>query len=101
MLFATRAMILLAASRDLILIFVALELTSITQYILAALQQGPGSTEAGMKYLLLGAVASAVILYGMAFLFGITGTTRLVAPDGQPSIADGDRRPRRRHARRR
>ena len=86
-LFATSAMFLLAASRDLILIFVALELTSITQYIMAALQKDERSTEAGIKYLLLGAVASAVILYGMALLFGLTGTTRLVAPDGQPSIA--------------
>ncbi len=69
-------MMLLAESRDLILIFVALELTSITQYIMAALQRDERSTEAGVKYLLLGAIASAVILYGMAFLFGLTGTTR-------------------------
>ena len=40
-----------------------------------------------MKYLLMGAIASAVILYGMAYLFGLTGTTRLVAPDGEISIA--------------
>ena len=86
-LFAASAMLLLAASRDLILIFVALELTSICQYILAALQRDERSTEAGVKYLLLGATASAVILYGMAFLFGLTGTTRLVAPAGEPSIA--------------
>ena len=86
-LFATSSMLLLAASRDLVLIFVALELTSITQYILAALQKDERSTEAGMKYLLLGATASAVILYGMAFLFGLTGTTRLVAPPGEISIA--------------
>jgi NADH-quinone oxidoreductase subunit N len=45
------------------------------------------SNEAALKYLLLGAVASAVILYGMAFLFGISGTTRLVTTDGAPSIA--------------
>jgi NADH-quinone oxidoreductase subunit N len=86
-LFASSAMLLLAASRDLILIFVALEMTSISQYILAALQKDERSTEAGVKYLLLGATASAVILYGMAFLFGLTGTTRLVAPDGELSIA--------------
>ena len=86
-LFASSAMLLLAASRDLILIFVALELTSICQYILAALQRDERSTEAAVKYLLLGATASAVILYGMAFLFGLTGTTRLVAPAGEPSIA--------------
>ncbi len=86
-LFATSAMLLLSASRDLVLIFVALEMTSITQYIMAALTKDERSTEAGVKYLLLGATASAVILYGMAYLFGMTGTTRLVAPMGEPSIA--------------
>jgi NADH-quinone oxidoreductase subunit N len=86
-LFATAAMLLLAASRDLILIFVALETTSIAQYIMASLQRDERSTEAGVKYLLMGAVASAVILYGMAYLFGLTGTTRLVAPEGEISIA--------------
>jgi NADH-quinone oxidoreductase subunit N len=86
-LFASSAMLLLAASRDLILIFVALELTSISQYIMASLQRDERSTEAGVKYLLMGAVSSAVILYGMAYLFGLTGTTRLVAPDGELSIA--------------
>lgn len=86
-LFASSAMMLLANSRDLVLIFVALETTSITQYILAALQKDQKSTEAGMKYLLLGATASAVILYGMAYLFGLTGTTRLVAPGDELSIA--------------
>jgi NADH-quinone oxidoreductase subunit N len=86
-LYASAAMLLLAASRDLVLIFVALETTSITQYIMSALLRDERSTEAGFKYLLLGATASAVILYGMAFLFGLTGTTRLVAPDGEISIA--------------
>ena len=51
-----------------------------------------------MKYLLLGAIASAVILYGMALLFGLTGTTRLVAPDGELSIATAIARTRRGHA---
>ncbi len=86
-LFATGAMMLLASSRDLILIYIALELTGISQYIMAALLRDERSSEAGVKYLLLGAVASAVILYGMAYLFGMTGTTRLVAPPGEPSIA--------------
>jgi NADH-quinone oxidoreductase subunit N len=87
LLFASAAMLLLAASRDLILIFIALELTSITQYIMASLQRDERSTEAGVKYLLMGAISSAVVLYGMAFLFGLTGTTRLVAPEGELSIA--------------
>ena len=86
-LFASGAMILLASSRDLILIFVALELTSISQYIMASMQRDERSTEAGIKYLLMGAVSSAVILYGMVYLFGMTGTTRLVAPEGELSIA--------------
>jgi NADH-quinone oxidoreductase subunit N len=86
-LFAAAGMMLLAASRDLILIFIALELTSISQYIMAGLNRDEKSSEAGLKYLLLGATASAVILYGMAFLFGLTGTTRLVAPEGELSIA--------------
>jgi NADH-quinone oxidoreductase subunit N len=86
-LFASAAMTMLAMSRDLILIFVALELTSISQYIMAAMQRDEKSTEAGVKYLLMGAISSAVILYGMAYLFGLTGTTRLVAPEGELSIA--------------
>ncbi len=87
LLLATSGMMLLAGARDLILIFVALELTSISQYILAAFMKDNRGSEAGLKYILLGAVASAVILYGMAFLFGIAGTTLLVSPDGGHSIA--------------
>jgi NADH-quinone oxidoreductase subunit N len=87
LLFATGGMMLLAASRDLILIFVALELTSISQYIMAALNRDARSGEAAVKYLLLGATASAVILYGMAYLYGMTGSTRLVAPAGESSVA--------------
>jgi NADH-quinone oxidoreductase subunit N len=88
LLFATSGMMLLAGARDLMMIFVALELTSISQYILAAFIKDDRGSEAGLKYILLGAIASAAILYGMAFLFGISGTTKLVAPDGVPSIAN-------------
>ena len=86
-LLATSGMMLLAGARDLVAIFVALELTSISQFILAGLLRDDKGSEAALKYLLLGAVASAVILYGMAFLFGLAGTTRLVSSDGAPSIA--------------
>lgn len=68
----------LAAARDLITIFVALELTSIPQYILAGWGKDRRSSEAGLKYLLNGAIASAILLYGMALLYGVTGTTLLV-----------------------
>ena len=67
----------LASARDLITIFVALELTSIPQYILAGWGKDEKSSEAGLKYLLLGAIASSVLLYGMALLYGLTGTTQL------------------------
>jgi NADH-quinone oxidoreductase subunit N len=85
---ATSGMMLLAGSRDLITIFVALELTSISQFILAGFLRDDRGSEAALKYLLLGAVASAVILYGMAFLFGLAGTTRLVTTDAGPGIID-------------
>ncbi len=87
-LIATAGMMLLAGSRDLIAIFVALELTSITQFILVGFLRDDKGSEAAIKYLLLGAVSSAVVLYGMAFLFGVAGTTRLISTDGGPSIAD-------------
>jgi NADH-quinone oxidoreductase subunit N len=88
MLIATSGMMLLSGSRDLVAIFIALELTSITQFILVGFLRDDKGSEAAIKYLLLGAVSSAVILYGMAFLYGIAGTTRIVTTDGSPSIAD-------------
>jgi NADH-quinone oxidoreductase subunit N len=85
---AASGMMLLSGSRDLVAIFVALELTSIAQFILVGFLRDDRGSEAAIKYLLLGAVSSAVVLYGMAFLYGIAGTTRLVTTDGSPSIAN-------------
>ncbi len=87
----TGAAMLLAASNDLIMIFIALELQSVSQYVLAGFLRGPRSSEAGLKYLLLGATSVAVMLYGMALLYGLSGSTALPdiaaalrsAPDGQ------------------
>ena len=70
-------MMLMAATTELISIYIALELTSICLYILVGFLKDPKSTEASLKYLLLGAVASAVLLYGMALVFGFTGKTQL------------------------
>ena len=70
-------MMLLTAATNLIAIYVALELSSISLYVLASFLKDQKSTEAGLKYLLLGAVASAVLLYGMALVFGLTGQTCL------------------------
>jgi NADH-quinone oxidoreductase subunit N len=71
-------MMLLTAATDLVSIYVALELSGISLYVLATFLKDKKSTESGLKYLLLGAVASAVLLYGMAFIFGLTGKTCLV-----------------------
>ena len=76
-LFSTAGLQLLAGTRDLIGIFIALELTSISQYILVGFHKDRWGSEAGLKYLLTGAVASAVLLYGMAILLGLTGSTNL------------------------
>ncbi|MFP4641962.1 MAG: NADH-quinone oxidoreductase subunit N [Dehalococcoidia bacterium] len=70
-------LILLAATRDLISIYVSLELSSMSLYALVTFLRDRKSTEAGVKYLLLGAIASAVLLYGMVITFGMTGTTSL------------------------
>jgi NADH-quinone oxidoreductase subunit N len=74
---ACSGLMFLSAGRDLITIFIALELSSIPQYVLAGWGKDVRSSEAGLKYLLLGAIASALLLYGMALLYGITGTTML------------------------
>ncbi len=88
MLSATGLMLLPAAA-DLITIFVALELASLPVAALAAFSKGQArSAEAGFKYLLLSAISSAVLLYGFAFLYGATGTVRVVALDpAMPTIA--------------
>ena len=70
-------MMLMAATAELISIYVALELASISLYALVGFLKDKKSTEASLKYLLLGAVASAVLLFGMALVFGFTGKTQL------------------------
>ncbi len=80
LLLATLSMTLLAASNDLIMIFLALEFLSLTSYVLTGfLREDYLSIEGGLKYLLYGAVTTAVALYGMSLLYGITGETNLVA----------------------
>jgi len=74
---STLGMMLMAATAELISIYVALELTGISLYILVGFRKDSESSEASLKYLLLGAVASAVLLYGMALIFGFTGKTQL------------------------
>jgi NADH-quinone oxidoreductase subunit N len=83
-------MVMMASSRDLVSVFVALEFLSIPAYMLAAWRKRDAkSNEAGVKYFLLGVFASAVMLYGMSLLYGLTNSTLLVdiadsvSPDGE------------------
>jgi len=76
-LLSTLGMMLMSATGELISIYIALELTSISLYVLVGILKDPKSSEASLKYLLLGAVASAVLLFGMALVFGMTGQTKL------------------------
>lgn len=72
-------MVMMASSRDLISVFIALEFLSIPAYMMAAWRKRDvKSNEAGVKYYLLGVFASAVMLYGMSLLYGATGSTKLV-----------------------
>ena len=78
-LFATAGMVLIVAAANLIVTFLALELLSLSLYILTGITGRRGSNEAAMKYFLLGAVSSAFFLYGVAMAYGAAGTTSITA----------------------
>jgi len=83
---ATIGFSLMGASADLIMIYVALELASISSYLLAGyMTEDDLSTEAGIKYFVYGAFATAMMLYGMSFLFGVFGETNIYAIGGRIS----------------
>ncbi len=78
MLLAIAGMILMATATDLLLIFLALEVLSLGVYVLTGIRRRTErSAEAALKYFLLGAFSSAFFLYGIAFTYGLTGSTRL------------------------
>ena len=78
MLFALAGMMLMATATDLLVIFLALEVLSLAVYVLTGIRRdSPAATEAAFKYFLLGAFSSAFFLYGIAFTYGVTGSTRL------------------------
>src|ERR1044072_2418772 len=77
-LFATVGMMFLGAGYDLISLYIALELMALTFYVLVAFtKRDRRSNEAGMKYFLLGAFSSGILLYGMSVVYGLTGSTNL------------------------
>jgi NADH-quinone oxidoreductase subunit N len=78
--FGAAGMCLMTSAVELLLVFVSLEISSISTYILAAFRKHAGrSLEAGIKYFLLGSFATAFFLYGIALSFGATGTTNIAA----------------------
>lgn len=79
-LFATLGMMLMASAGDLIVLYLGLELMALSTYILVGfIRYNIKSNEAAMKYFLLGAFASAFLLYGISMIYGLTGTTDLKA----------------------
>ncbi|WP_292381297.1 F(420)H(2) dehydrogenase subunit N [Methanosarcina sp. UBA289] len=77
-LFATLGMMVVASSNDFILLFCAFELASFATYALAGFEkQNPKSLEGAMKYFVIGAVSSALMLFGISFVYGATGTTSI------------------------
>jgi NADH-quinone oxidoreductase subunit N len=78
LMFATVGMMLMAAGNDLVVIFLGLETLSISTYVMAGLRKGDlKSNESAMKYFILGSFASAFLLYGMALVYGATGSTNI------------------------
>ena len=78
LLFATLGMMLLAGGDDLVVVFLGLELMSVSVYVLAGInRRSPAAAEAALKYFLLGAFASGFLLYGIALVYGATATTNL------------------------
>ena len=77
-LFSIVGMMMMASANDLLVIFIGLEIMSIAVYVLTGIRRDdPRATEAAFKYFLLGAFSSAFFLYGIAFTYGLAGTTRL------------------------
>jgi len=99
MLFSTVGMVLMATATDLIVIFLGLEVMSVAAYVLAGIWRGQlRSNEAALKYFLLGAFATGFLLFGIALLYGASGSTTLAAiarvvakgaPDQRPLVVAG------------
>jgi NADH-quinone oxidoreductase subunit N len=90
LLFATLGMMVMVSANDLMSVYIGLELLSLSLYVIAAFDRdNPRSAEAGLKYFVLGALASGLLLYGASLVYGFAGTTnfdRLAdALVGQPS----------------
>ena len=77
-LFSATGMLLLASTVELITLYISLELTALPLAALAAFQRDSRSSESGLKFLVLSGISSALLLYGMVLVYGLTGSTMLV-----------------------
>ena len=90
-LFATVGMLLMASSADLIMTFLGLEILSISTYVLAGFKERERkSNESAIKYFLLGAFSTAFLLYGIAFVYGTTGSTQYLVIADAIRISEAD-----------
>ena len=86
-LLASSGMMLLAAARDLMIVFLGIELMSISVYALSGMnRRSERSAEGALKYFLLGAFSTAFLLYGIALIYGATGTTNLTLIAGRTAV---------------
>ncbi len=85
MLLATSGLMILVSATDLLLIFVSLELVSLSSFVLVGFERGnPKSNEGAMKYFLFGAFSSAIMVYGISLYYGAAGTTHLIRGAAAP-----------------
>lgn len=77
LLFGTVGAMVMASSLDLVTLFIGLEILSVSSYILVGVRRSSKSAEGAMKYLVVGSIASACVLFGMSYVYGVTGTTNL------------------------
>ena len=90
-LFALSGMMIMASGRDLLVIYMGLELQALAFYVLAGfIRRDPRSNEAALKYVILGSVSSGVFLYGLSLVYGLAGTTEL---SGLAAAFSADARP--------
>lgn len=83
LLFATLGMMFVASANDLLALFVGFELASLSTYVLAGFDKSnKKSTEASLKYFIIGSLSSAILLFGISYIYGLTGTTSI------PGIAE-------------
>lgn len=91
-LFALAGMLLAASAHDFSVLYVALELVTVTFYVLTSYQRSRvASLEAGVKYLILGALSSAILVYGIALTFGAAGTTSFASIASRSEVLAGSK----------